>query len=121
MKTIALALVGFFVFTPTAQADETLDAAAVKKLIIGNTAHTAVSNGNISKNYFAPDGKIYRQFNGKIYEGTWRVNDDGTQCVEGMVGGCARIVRKDDGTYDRVTSDGSVYAKWTSIVDGKDF
>lgn len=121
MKTIALALAGFFVLTATAQAAETLDAVAVKKLITGNTVHGIAPNGNTQKNYFAPDGKTYRQTGDKIIEGTWRVNDDGTQCVEGMPGGCAKIIRNDDGTYDRVISDGGVRLKWTAVVNGKDF
>lgn len=121
MKKVIFALVSSFVFIAAAQAAETLDAEAVKKLITGNTAHGLAPNGNTQKNYFAPDGKTYREVGGKILEGTWRVNDDGTQCVEGMPGGCAKIVRNDDGTHDRVTTDGGVRLKWTAVVNGKDF
>ena len=51
------------------------------------------------------------------------MNDDGTQCVEGLPIPvvCAKIVRNDDGTYDRVAADGSIPLKWTAIVKGKDF
>lgn len=121
MKTLTFVLAGFVLFSTGAYAAETLDADAVKKLISGNTVHGLAPNGNTQQNYFSPDGKTYRQVGGKILEGTWRVNDDGTQCVEGMPGGCAKIVRNDDGTYDRVTTEGGVRLKWSSVVNGKDF
>jgi len=116
-----LALAGLVIVSASVQATETLNAEAVKKLITGNTVHGLAPNGNTQKNYFAPDGKTYRQVGGKILEGTWQVNDDGTQCVDGMPGGCAKIVRNDDGTYDRVTTKGGVRLKWTTVVNGKDF
>lgn len=121
MKVTVLALAGLMLFSATVQAAETLNAEAVKKLITGNTVHGQNASGGVQKNYFAPDGKTYRQTGGKILEGTWRVNDDGTQCVDGMPGGCANIVRNDDGTYDRVNAGGTVLLKWTSVVNGKDF
>ena len=121
MKTITFAFAGLALFSTGAYAAETMDADAVKKLISGNTVHGLAPNGNPQKNYFSPDGKTYRQVGGKILEGTWRVNDDGSQCVEGMPGGCAKIVRNDDGTYDRVTTEGGVRLKWSSVVNGKDF
>jgi hypothetical protein len=121
MKTITFVFAGFVLFSTVAYAAETMNADAVKELISGNTVHGLAPNGNTQKNYFSPDGKTYRQAGGKILEGTWRVNDDGTQCVEGMPGGCATIVRNDDGTYDRVTTEGGVRLKWTSVVKGKDF
>lgn len=121
MKSSTLALAGFVLFSAPVLASETLNAEAVKKLITGNTVHGQAPNGNMQKNYFSPDGKTYRQVGAKILEGTWSVNDDGTQCVDGMPGGCAKIVRNDDGTYDRVTIEGGVRLKWTSVVNGKDF
>jgi len=33
----------------------------------------------------------------------------------------SKIVRNDDGTYDRVTTEGGVRLKWSSVVNGKDF
>lgn len=96
MKITTFSLAGFVLFSASVQAAETLDAEGVKKLITGNTVHGLAPNGNTQKNYFSPDGKTYRQVGGKILEGTWRVNDDGTQCVEVMPGGCAKIVRNDD-------------------------
>lgn len=121
MKTMIFVFSGCVFFSSVACAAEKMDAAAVKELISGNTVHGLASNGNTQKNYFSPDGKTYRQVGGKILEGTWRVNDDGAQCVEGMPGGCAMIVRNDDGTHDRVTTEGGVRLKWTSVVKGKDF
>jgi glyoxylase-like metal-dependent hydrolase (beta-lactamase superfamily II) len=58
----------------------------------------------------------------QVAEGTWKVNDDGTQCVDGIAGGCARIVSNGDGTYDRNhASSGKTLLKWNSFVNGKDF
>lgn len=103
-----------------ALAGETLDAAAVKKLITGNTVLAQRGNGSTVKNYFSPDGKLIRLENGATSEGTWQVKDDGTHCVEGMPGGCARIVNNNDGTYDRVQQWGPPVT-FKSIVSGKDF
>ena len=121
MKMSAFAFAGVVLFSSWAHAAETLDADAVKKLITGNTAHGLKTDGSTMKNYFSPDGKLVRQDGGKILEGTWSVKDDGSQCVDGVPGGCARIVRNDDGSYDRVLPNGKVPLKWTSFADGKDF
>lgn len=105
-----------------AHAAETLSADAVKKLLTGKTADAlgAVSGGT-PKTYFAPDGKLYRAINNKRLEGTWYVEADGTHCIQGMPGGCAKIVRNEDGTYDRIKENGEIYSKYLEIVDGKDF
>lgn len=121
MKNITFAFAGLMLFSSWAYAGETLDADAVKKLITGNTVHGLGPTGGIQKNYFAPDGKTIRQIGEKIIEGTWSVKDDGTQCVNGMPGGCAKIVRNDDGTHDRVVEGGGVRLKWRAVVNGKDF
>ena len=121
MKSFSFVLAGLMLSAASVYAAETLDAEGVKKLITGNTVHGLAPNGNKQKSYFSPDGKTYRQVGGQILEGTWSVNADGTQCVDGMPGGCATIVRNDDGTYDRVTASGGIRLKWTSIVNGKDF
>lgn len=120
MKSMNLVFVAAL-FSTSAQAGETLGADAIAKMITGNTVHAARENGDTRKNYFAPDGKLYRQEGGKITEGAWRISDDGMHCVEGMPGGCARIVRNDDGTHDRVLPNGKVLLKWTAVVNGKDF
>ncbi len=121
MKKIAFVITGFVLFSGWAHAAETLDAAAVRKLITGNTANGVAPNGATMKNYFSSDGKLYRYMNGDIFEGTWSVKDDGSQCVEGLPGGCATIVKNDDGSYDRVLPDGKARLKWTSFANGKDF
>ncbi len=121
MKTVSIAVAGLVFVSTWAQAAETLDAEAVRKLIVGNTAHALRADGSTLKNYFSPDGKLVRQENGEIKEGTWSIREDGTQCVEGLPGGCARIVRNDDGTYDRLRPNGNVALKWTTFVNGKDF
>lgn len=121
MKKIAFVFIGFALLSGWAHAAETLDAGAVRKLITGNTALGVAPNGSTMKNYFSPDGNLIRQLGDKIMAGTWKVNDDGSQCVEGVPGGCAAIVRNDDGTYDRVQSNGASRLKWTSFVNGKDF
>ncbi len=87
---------------------DALDAEVVKKLITDKTVHAHTPRGP-SKTYFSPDGKAYRN----TEEGTWYVKDDGTHCIEGMIGGCQKIVRNGDGSYTRGT------AEWKSIVDGK--
>jgi len=122
MKITAFAFASLFLVSTWAHAGETLSADAVKKLLTGKTAHAlgAVS-GATPKNYFAPDGKLYRSMNNKLLEGTWYVEADGTHCVKGMPGGCAKVVNNGDGTYDRVTENGEVYARYLTIVDGKDF
>ena len=53
----------------------------------------------------------------------WYFNTDGSAgCgTPGVPGGCAKIVRNDDGTYDRVTDGAGIRLRWTSIVNGKDF
>jgi len=122
MKIITLAFAGLLLFSTWAHAGETLDAAAVKKLITGNTVHGLGTSGGTPKIYFAPDGKAYRTAKDKILEGTWEVKDDGTQCVgNGLPGGCAKIVRNEDGSYDRISPDGVALLRWTAVVNGKDF
>lgn len=60
MKTIALAFSGFILFSTGVFAAEIMDADAVRKLLTGNTVHGLRGNGETLKNYFSPDGKIYR-------------------------------------------------------------
>lgn len=121
MKRFTFVFAGLVLFSLGAYAGETLDADAVKKLISGNTVQGVTPNGKTPKIYFSSDGKAIRKGEDGVFEGTWKVNDDGMQCVTGLPGGCAKIVRNDDGTYDRVTTEGKVLLKWTSVVNGKDF
>lgn len=105
------------------QAGETLDAAAVKALITDKTVTgTRTKDGATLKNYFAPDGKVYRFENGEVAEGSWQVKDNGLQCVEGIPGGCANIVNNGDGTYNRNHGrSGQTLLIWTSFANGRDF
>ena len=123
MKKIAVAVAGLFWMSAFAQAGETLDAAAVKALITDKTVTgVRTSDGATLKNYFSPDGKVYRLEAGQVAEGTWKVNDDGTQCVDGIQGGCAKIISNGDGTYDRnQDKSGKTLLKWNSFVNGRDF
>ena len=121
MKQGILALTALIVCCGSALAGEMLDAAAVVKLISGNTVHVLRSDGTVLKNHFAPDGKVIRYENGQTSEGTWLVKDDGTHCVEGIAGGCARIMKNSDGSYDRVQPWSKTAITWTAVVNGKDF
>jgi len=121
MKFITLAVAGLLLVSTWAHAGETLNADAVKKLITGNTVDGLAPNGNTQQNYFAPDGTTIRKIGDKLTEGTWSVNDDGSQCVKGMPGGCAKIVSNGDGTYDRVVEGGGIRLRWISVTPGKGF
>jgi hypothetical protein len=122
MKKVILTLTGFMLLSTWAHAAETLDADAVRKLISGNTVHGLTADGRTPKIHFAADGTaIRKEEDGDTREGKWQVKDDGTQCVIGLPGGCAKVVRNDDGTHSRVLPDGNVPLKWTMIVNGKDF
>jgi len=121
MKKVAFAVASVVLLSSWVHAAATLDADAVRKLITGNTAHGLKNDGSTVKNYFSPDGKLVRQDGGTILEGSWSVKDNGTQCVEGLPGGCATIVHNDDGSYDRVLPNGKVPLKWTTFTNGKDF
>lgn len=120
MKARTLVFASLGMVCSGAQAAETLDADAVRKLISGNTVHS-VSPAGAFKNYFAPDGKAVRHTGSAVAEGTWTVSDDGTHCLDGLPGGCAKIVRKDDGSYERIAGGGRVLVAWKAIVKGKDF
>lgn len=121
MKQLVIAGAALLLVSTSVQAADTLNAEAVKRLIAGNTAHGLTPSGATPKIYFAADGKLVRQDGSTVREGTWHVKDDGTQCVEGTPGGCAMIVRNDDGTHDRVNADGKKLLRWTSVTPGKGF
>lgn len=121
MSRFVFVFAGFILFSSGAYAGETLNADAVRKLLTGNTVQGVTPNGKKPKIFFSADGKAIRKGEDGEFEGTWKVQDDGMQCVVGLPGGCALIVRNDDGTYDRVTTEGKVLLKWTAVVNGKDF
>jgi len=122
MKRIAVAFAGFALVASLAHAGERLDADAVKALITDKSlTFTRASDGGINRNYFSPDGKIYRLSEGTFSEGTWNVTEDGKHCVEGVHGGCAFIESNGDGTYGRVhTKNGKLFGTWTNFTNGKD-
>ncbi len=113
-------LIGLLLISPMSLAGDALDAAAVKELLSGNTVDVLTASGNTFQVYFAPDGKLVRKEGDKIVEGTWHVEDDGRQCVEGTPGGCAKIVKNEDGTHDRIGK-GGAKARWLSVNPGKGF
>lgn len=123
MNKIAVAFAGLLLASTLSHAGETLDAAAVKALITDKTVTgIRTKDGATLRNYFSPDGKVYRLEDGQVAEGTWQVNDDGTQCVEGIAGGCAKIVSNGDGTYDRNhAKSGKTLLKWNGFANGRNF
>lgn len=121
MKKVAFAFAGVVLFSTWAHAAETLDAGTVKKLVTGNTVVGVLPDGGTIKNYFSDDGKIYRLAGGVAFEGTWQVKDDGTHCIDFGSINCAKIVKNDDGSYNRVMTNGKVAIRWTQFVNGKDF
>lgn len=120
-KFVMLAIAGLALCSASAYAADTLSAEEVRKLLAGHTAYALSATGNSPQNYFAPDGKLYRKMGDKLSEGGWEVKDDGTHCILGLPGGCAKVVRNADGTHDRVLENGEIYARWEKIVKGKDF
>ena len=122
MKTALFALTGILLAPTWVHAEETLDADAVRKLISGNTVHGLTTDGKTPSIHFASDGTaIRKEDDGVTREGKWQVKEDGSQCVTGLPGGCAKIIRNDDGTFSRVLPNGTVPLKWTTVVNGKDF
>jgi len=110
----------FAVFAQS-QAQNQLNASDVRKLIIGNTVEAHTPFGNQFRAFFDPSGKWVQQQGGQINEGTWRINDDGSQCVTSASGlSCAFIQKNDDGTYTRIV-DGRPEIRWMKIFVGKAF
>ena len=102
-------------------AQSQLNAADVRKLIIGNTVESHRPEGPPFRAFFEPGGKWVQQDGGQIYEGTWRINDDGSQCVTSRTGlSCAFIQKNGDGTYTRIV-DGRPEIRWMKIFVGKAF
>jgi len=116
------AFLGCVIASPNTIAGSPMSADEVKKLIVGNTAHsTHTVRGKLMKNYFGPNGTLVRSVGGKVRKGSYNINGDGTQCVKmGKADNCAKIVDNGDGTYNRVYLDGRVPLKWEKIVKGKD-
>jgi hypothetical protein len=104
-----------------AHAQVLLDAAEVRKLIVGNTVDGHRPNGTRYLAYFDPSGKWIRGEPGRYAEGRWLIHDDGTQCVIlANEESCARIQKNDDGTYTRIEQ-GRPQFRWSRVIPGKAF
>lgn len=117
-----LALFGV-TFLGSSLADELTQVGAeeLKKMIVGCTVHNMCKvTGELSKTYFDPSGKYTRDQQGVITEGSYYIEDDGTQC--NVVKGkplCGQILKVGDGTYYRM-SNGKRVGIWVNILPGKD-
>jgi hypothetical protein len=107
----------------TANAGEPLSAAALKALISGRTAHAEhLKRGFTFKAYFKENGEYIRYKDGSTNEGNWRIEDDGSHCVDwGYNERCATMEDNGDGTYTRVLKNGKRIIRWNKLVDGRDF
>ncbi len=116
-----LAIVGFF--SAPALAGTPLSGEQVKQLISGNSveAHSN-AKGFDFKAYFATDGSISSEVNGKTNKGAWRINDSGEHCSQmtRQKETCAQIVDMGDGTYNRM-EEGYPRSVWKKIHPGNAF
>jgi hypothetical protein len=102
-----------------ASAQDLLSATEVRALIVGNTVEVQRPNGTRYLAFYEPGGLWVRQERGRIVEGTWRILDDGMQCVAvGKDDACARIQKNADGTYTRI-QEGQPQFTWLKIASGK--
>lgn len=91
-------------------AADALTPAQLKELYGGGKTleATGVQSGVSFSNYLSPDGRIVQVTkSGNMKKGTWRVNDDGTHCVQwqGEKELCHKVVAQGDGTYKRFAGD----------------
>jgi len=116
------AAVVFSVVALPVQSDETLSGDQLKELITGKTLHvTNPKKGDSWHMYHAADGK---SSDNRGRSGTWKISEKGEHCndlAKNPKFKCAKVYRKSDGTYERVSADGSIKVIWTKIVNGKDF
>ncbi len=121
LKTLSLAII--LGFSTQANADEFLDASAVKALVTGKTIHAMHLKKDFEfKVYFDPDGETaYRSQGGETTKTTYKF-DDNKHCIywKGK-NRCANILDNGDGTYTRVNKKGKKKVKWTKFEDGKTF
>jgi hypothetical protein len=104
-----------------AQPRNYLSAAEIRKLLIGNTIVAQRPNGTQFQAYFEASGKWFRKEHGRDGHGTWRILDDGRQCVTvAQEDSCALIQRNNDGTYTRVV-DAKPHYRWLAIKPGRAF
>jgi hypothetical protein len=105
-----------------------LDAAGVKKYIIGNTVGGTGTDGKAYKEYYAADGTIHGLWNhGTNYSGTWTIlASDGRMCFkykDPSSNGCwfAAVSQSASQSPTQVywlKSDGSVDGEPTSLKQG---
>lgn len=124
MRKATLAVVSAVVFTipsvHTAFASDMLSADQVKSLVTGNTVDSEIlENGKTFRAYFDPSGTLYRLQDGKMLEGSWRVQDDGSHCITLKKEFCAQIRNDGDGSYTRIEN-GSPKLKWHKFTPGRD-
>lgn len=109
-------------FSPLASfAQDVLSALEVRTLIVGNTIEVQRNNGTRYVAYHEPSGIWLRQEGERIFEGKWRILDDGNQCVAiGRDDSCAQIQKNADGTFTRIQN-GKVQFMWLRVLPGKTF
>ena len=97
-----VAAVALYVVALPAQSEEALSGEELKELISDKTLHvTNPKKGD-----------------------SWHISDKGEHCndlAKNPKFKCAKVYDKGNGTYERVSDDGSMKVIWTKIVDGKDF
>ena len=91
-------------------AGEALNAAQLKEMFNNKTitAQNPAAGNKTQLTYFAADGKIVQKTpTGEKKEGTWRLTDNGQQCItwagQGEV--CSTVVSRGDGTYQRMVGE----------------
>jgi hypothetical protein len=90
----------------TVFAADVMQADAVEALLINNTLHgTNLQKDNREfTNYFRDDGTATKlTWKGKKKQGTWRVADDGTHCVDWGDGErCNPVIDLGNGSYQKI-------------------
>lgn len=116
-----LAIAGFF--SVSTWAGTPLSGEQAKVVISGNSMEGhSNAKGFDFRVYFAPDGSATSARNGKISQGTWRINDSGEHCVlwKMQKESCAQIVDMGDGTYNRM-EEGYPRSVWKKVYPGNAF
>lgn len=117
-----LALAATAAYACTASAEELLGKEKLGELIAGNTVHTEdLQSGRSFLAFHHPGGEwILQREDGSTVHGTWRISNDGAQCVVIDAETCGRIRKNADGTYTRVV-DGTPRNRWSKVTGGKAF
>lgn len=103
-----------------ANAGDTMTSDQIKKLIAGKTVHSKqIIKGFDFKVYFTADGKVTREWKGKIQEGTYSF-DGNKHCINlGQGDQCGTIVSNGDGTYKRLKNGKRHVIDWLKFEEGK--